>query len=117
MPLLTEPLSPQERRALALRRAGKTNGEVADDMMITNSHVATLLTGAKRKGALVPKAPRGKPGYLPIERLVELRATLRAAGRRSGICRIIAERTGLKIGCVRVRLWRYDQEHKQARAA
>lgn len=112
MPLLTKPLSPQERRALALRRAGKTNQEIGEEMMIADEHVRSIMTHAKRKGADVPKAPRAKPRCVPIERLVEIRRQLTQTGRR-GVYPIIAERTGLKVNCVRVRLWRYDQQHQR----
>jgi transposase len=117
MPLLTKPLGPQERRAVELRRQGLSTREIADEMCLTSNHVSTVLTHAKRKGAVFPSIIKKFPPSVPIERLVQIREELRRAGYRRGIPRIIAERVGLTDNCVGVRLWKYDQAQKRGRAA
>jgi len=117
MPLLTKPLSPQERRAVTLRRQGMSNREIADEMMLTDGHVASILAHAKRKGAVFPAVRTGKPCKVDIERLVSLRHQLRQAGYERGLSTIIAERTGMSVGTVKVRLWRYDQRQQGEKAA
>lgn len=117
MPLLTQPLSPQERQAVTLRRQGMSNREIADEMMLTDGHVASILAHAKRKGAVFPAVRTGKPCKVDIERLVSLRHQLRQAGYGRGIPTIIAQRTGLSANCVKVRLWRYDQRQQGEQAA
>lgn len=114
MPLLTKPLSPQERRAVALRRQGMTTDQIADEMAITLNHVWTLLCTAKRKGAVLPVIRRPtRTAAVPIERLVHIRTELRRAGYgHYGMARIIAERVGLTVNCVKVRLWKHDHAHK-----
>jgi transposase len=112
MPLLTKPLSRQERQAVTLRRQGKSNDEIAEALMVTNNHVATVLTLAKRKGAVFPMhKPGRKPHSVPIERLVHIRTQLRQAGYRDyGMTKVIAERVGLTTNCVKVRLWKHDHK-------
>ena len=117
MPLLTKPLGPQERRAVALRRQGMSNKQIADEMMLDDGHVASLLSVAKRKGAVFPAVRTGKPCKVDIERLVSLRQQLRQAGYGRGISTIIAKRTGLSANCVKVRLWRYDNRQQGEQAA
>jgi transposase len=117
MPLLSKPLGPQERQAVELRRKGLSTGEIADEMCLTSNHVSTVLTHAKRKGAVFPRVVKKHTPSVPIERLVKIRAELLRAGYRRGIPRIIGERVGLTKNCVGVRLWKYDQAQKRGKAA
>lgn len=119
MPLLTKPLGRQERQAVALRRQGLTTSEIADAMLLTTNHVSTVLTHAKRKGAVVPRVPRKPaPVRVPIERLVQIRAELLRAGySRYGLYAVIAERVGMTTNAVRVRLWKHDHKPQGEQAA
>lgn len=116
MPLLTKPLSRQERIAVTMRRAGKTNAEIAEVLCVTNSHVSCVISNARRKGAVVPFARRGAPApAVPIDRLIEIRKTLLASGRNWGVYSLIGERVGMTGNAVKVRLWKHD--HKQQGAS
>jgi hypothetical protein len=113
MPLLTKPLGRQERQAVTLRRQGKTNQEIADVMLITTGHVSAVLYTAKQKGAEFPPAKRGNQkdrDCVPIARLANIRAQLRAAGYGYGLYAVIAERVGMTTNAVRVRLWKHDHK-------
>jgi hypothetical protein len=122
MPLLTKPLSRQERQAVELRRKGMSNTEIGELMQIPNGQVSQVISHARRKGAVVPYAKReplqiyNKASVVPITRLVHIRTKLLEAGNpRYGVNTIIAERVGMKPGCVRVRLWKYDNQQGASR--
>jgi hypothetical protein len=121
MPLLTKPLSPQERQAAALRRQGMSNTEIGEIMQIPNGQVSQVICHARRKGAVVPYAKRDplqlykNTKVVPITRLLHIRAKLLEAGNgHYGINTIIAQRVGMSPGCVRVRLWKYDRNQQGA---
>lgn len=104
-------LSPQENKAVEMLLNGMKRAEIADEMDIDVKHVSTLLSKARVKGVVVPKLRAGSPyrGKIPIERLVEIRAALRARGfLKDSLWKTMSERTGLSINCLKVRLWRHD---------
>lgn len=121
MPLLTKPLSPQERKAVTMRRQGMTNPQIADELQCTVTQVSVVLYHAKRKGAEFPPCKRGSQkdrNCVPIARLAQIRKQLLAAGYGAyGIHAVIAERVGMKTGTVRVRLWKHDHKPQGEQAA
>lgn len=74
-------LSPREREALALMRAGRSNREIAAAMGVGRSTVPVFLAKARRKLGVdaVPRRTRGRPVTVTKERWQDIRA-MRAAG-------------------------------------
>ena len=112
-------LSPQQNKAIELLRNGFKRAEILDEMDISSCHLSTLYNNARKRGVDVPKYAGCdyRRGKVPIERLVEIRTQLAARGfKRAGLLRTIAERTGLTVNTVTVRLWRYDKGIRPKRA-
>lgn len=104
-------LSPQEAKALEMLNNGFSRADICDEMVITNQHLSTLFNQARRKGVAIPKGrPPGnsRPGKVPIQRLMEIYESLEKRGfKGAGLYRVMSERTGISINCLRVRIWRY----------
>lgn len=104
-------LTPQENKAVEMLLNGYRRAEIADELDVDVKHVSTVLSRARKKGVDVPKMRAGSPyrGSIPIEKLEKLRADLKARGfLGDSLWQTMSERTGLSISCLRVRLWRWD---------
>lgn len=109
-------LRPQENKAVEMLRNGFSRDEIAEELDIDRGHLKTVLSRARRAGVYVPMAQyQGRPPSEQLNRLVQLREQLRAAGHKRGVYRLIAERVGLNENNVYMRLYYYDRRKAEGR--
>lgn len=108
-------LTPQQNKAVEMLRNGFSRPEICDELDIDTRHLSTLFYNARTRGVDVPKfvcgPQRGRRvrSAIPIGDLVRLRETLTRNGfKYAGMFAVMAERTGLSVNCIKVRLWKYD---------
>ena len=101
----------QESEALTLFSQGLNRHEIADEMAISDDHLAVVLRRAAAKGyAVPPLMPKRPPTGVSTAALLKTREDLRRRGVTGrSVNAMIAARFNLETPCVRMRLIRHDR--------
>lgn len=107
-----------ENKVVEMARNGLTLDEIADELDWETASVRSTLCHARKivgvdVAPYLPRPPRR--GAVPISELVALRASLQRHGiAKRSIHRVMAERLGMSVGAIKVRLWTHDHKQKGA---
>lgn len=111
-PFWDERLLRHENKAVEMALNGFSLSDIADEMAVAPRSATQYLSRARGLGVAVPRLKNPGWARVSIARLVHVRRMLQASGVTYGLYPLIAERVGMTAGCVRKRLWEYDQQQK-----